>query len=84
MEELIKQMLKNGYNIEYGQLSICQIKVNGWAKWQVYCDNYRYHDAMIYEYNDEALDSAVRDFMNIKNGLDRDNLKNSKRRDISV
>ena len=77
-------MLKNGFTVEYGQLSICQIKVNSNAKWQVYCDNYRYADAYVYEYTEDGLDSAINDFMNIKNGLDRDNLKNSKRRSISV
>lgn len=84
MKEMVKQMLKNGYTIEYGQLSISEVKTGGRSRWCVYCDNYRYPDAYVYEYTEDGLDSAIRDFMNIKNGLDRDDLRNSKRRDLSV
>lgn len=83
MNDLMFVMLKQGYSIDYGVVSICSTKGIK-PRWQVYCENYKYPHAMVYEYTDKGLESAIRDFLNIKNGLEKDGLKYNKRRNKSM
>jgi len=78
MNELLFIMLKDGYSVDYGTLSICGLK-GMHPKWQVVCENYRYPQSMLYPYTDDGLKSAIRDFMNIKRGMEKDGTKHSKK-----
>lgn len=81
---VIFDMIKSGYSIDYGQLSICQVKTGNRPLYQVYCENYKYPEAKLYKFDDNGLREAVQEFLTIKKGLRNAGLRNSKRRNNSV
>lgn len=79
MTDILFAMLKTGYSVDYGVLSICALRGTK-PRWQVHCESYKYPEAMLYPYTDEGLESAIKDFLNIKRGLDKDGIRNNQNR----
>lgn len=81
---ILEEMVREGYNIDYGQLSLCTFKTCGRPKYQVYCENYKYPEAKVFNYNEQGLSAAIELFLNIKDELKKDGLRNSRRRNKTM
>jgi hypothetical protein len=72
-ENLYAWCLHNGVNLEYGKLSLCDLRnfnysqIKNDRRYQVHCEDYNYGCSMIYD----NISSAVAKFIELKSKVKR-------------